>query len=129
MSKLQNYTRKYRPHSFTEKECLSCDPPCHIDDIDPDMWLRLDLLRKKLGEPIILSSAYRTKEYEISKGRKGTSAHCIGLAVDVRCSNSAYRYRLICSALDCGFYRIGIGTNFVHLDISTNHAQNVIWTY
>lgn len=129
MIKLQNYTRRYKPHFFTEKECVSCVPPCHLTDVDPDLWLRLDLLRKKLNEPIILNSAYRSIDYEKSKGRKGTSAHCLGLAVDIRCSNSSYRYRLICSALDCGFNRIGIGSNFVHLDISTNHTENVIWTY
>lgn len=89
----------------------------------------LDEVRERAGIPLVLNSAYRSREYEKSKGRTGTSAHCEGKAVDIRCNTSANRYRIVRAALECGIKRIGIGATFVHLDTSETHAQDVMWDY
>lgn len=88
----------------------------------------LDLARCFYGRPIIINSAYRSKEYELSKGRAGTSSHVSGLAVDIRCSNSVDRLDLVIALLSVGFRRIGISRNFVHVDIDPDKVQ-CIWLY
>lgn len=90
---------------------------------------RLDQLRIQLGLPMHVNSGYRTIAYNKKVGGVPNSAHVMGLAADIACPDSGYRYKLVQLALLAGFKRIGIGSNFVHLDISLVLAQNVIWLY
>lgn len=89
--------------------------------------LRLDRARQIAGIPFIVNSSYRSPAYEVSKGRSGSSAHCLGCAFDIKCRSSRERYLIITGAIAAGFSRIGIYPNFVHLDDSTDHDQCVIW--
>lgn len=89
----------------------------------------LDDLRDRIGLPITLSSAYRTKQYEKKKGRTGTSSHCKGLAFDVRCYDTKYRALLVRYAFEVGFTRIGISKNFIHLDCDSSKLNPCIWLY
>lgn len=116
---------------FNEIDFKSCNPSCSINDMNPLLLTKLDLLREMLGKPIILNSAYRTVEYEKTKNRSGSSAHTSGMAVDIRCTSANYRFDVVNFAIAVGFNRIGIADTFVHLDISNDdkHAKNVIWTY
>ncbi len=100
----------------------------------PDILEMLDMARDKFDKPIRINSGYRTKEYNKSlllKGYKASpnSSHCKGLAVDIACSNSVDRYHLLNCLLDVGFKRIGIAKSFIHVDIDTEKADQVIWTY
>lgn len=98
-------------------------------DMDPAFLAKLDQVREKAGIPLVLNSAYRSPEYERSKGHSGTGAHTLGAAVDIRCNTSANRYKIVKAALSCGIRRIGIGKTYVHIDVSRQHAQDVIWDY
>lgn len=112
---------------FKNTDFERCTPACSIDSMDASFLCTLDKLRERLGKPIILTSAYRTKFYEKSKGRSGTSSHCKGLAVDIRCDSSLYRHLLISAILDViPSARIGIYPTFVHLDVDTDKPC-VIW--
>lgn len=102
-----------------------------MSDCNPDSLRRLDALREHYNGPVILNSAYRSVEHELSKGRSGKSAHTLGRAFDIRCLNSADRFRLVYAALAVGFHRIGIGKNFIHVDDSCEprHLSNQMWHY
>lgn len=89
--------------------------------------LRLDRARQIAGFPFIVNSSYRSPAYEVSKGRSGTSAHCLGRAFDIKCRSSRERFLIVKAALEAGFLRIGIYPNFVHVDDSLDHDQCVIW--
>ena len=114
---------------FSAKEFRACTPSCDIEQMDPAFLVLLDKVRETAGIPLVLNSAYRSPEYEKAHGRKGTSAHCEGWAVDIRCNTSANRYIIVAAALRCGIQRIGIAKTYVHLDCSPSHAQGVIWDY
>lgn len=100
---------------FTENEFNRVG--CSLVDMDKQLLFNLDLLRSLYGKPISINSAYRKPSDEILKGRSGKSLHCFGKAVDISCSDSFERFRLVSLAMDCGFTGIGIGKNFIHLDI------------
>lgn len=114
---------------FSPSEFKRCTPACNIGDMDPAFLSKLDMVREVAGIPLVLNSAYRSRAWEVQHGRAGTSAHCEGRAVDIRCNTSANRSRIIRAALACGIRRIGIAKTYVHLDASPNHQQDVIWDY
>lgn len=119
----------YKSIYFNEQEFEACTPSCKYEQINEGSLSRLDLCRGLAKTPFVLSSAYRSREYEISKGRSGNGAHVEGRAFDIRCRDSVCRFRIVAAALEVGFTRIGIGKTFIHLDDSPNLIQNVIWLY
>ena len=114
---------------FAASEFRRCTPSCSIKQMDADFLALLDRVRERAGIPLVLNSAFRSREYERQMGRTGTSAHCNGKAVDIRCNTSQNRYKIIRAALECGICRIGVGKTYIHLDGSATHAQDVIWHY
>jgi zinc D-Ala-D-Ala carboxypeptidase len=117
-----NQTYKY----FKPDEFAKCIPSCRIDDLHHQLLKMLDEAREKAFVPFIVNSAYRTREYEISKGRTGLSSHCKGLAVDIKCNDSIDRFLMIKALIDTGFRRIGIYETFIHVDIDDT-KPNCIW--
>lgn len=101
---------------FQSSEFEECNPSCKIDDMDEDFLLKLDDARSICSFPFVLNSAFRPKEYELQKGRSGSSSHCKGLAVDISCLTSVCRLKMIMSLLAVGFRRIGIYPTFIHVD-------------
>lgn len=118
-------TAKY----FTEGEFKRCNPPCSLQDMNQNLMWRLDNARYTAGIPFVLNSAFRSVAYEKSKGRAGTSSHCKGLAVDIRCNSDTNRWKIMKALIDNGFTRIGIGKTYIHADIDTQKTQGVIWHY
>ena len=114
---------------FDEKEFARCAPPCGLEDMDERFMAKLDLARAKAGIPFVLNCAYRSRAWDLSKGRTGNSAHCSGKAVDIRCNTSANRMKIVQGLLAAGFTRIGIGRTFVHADNDETKPQGVIWHY
>lgn len=114
---------------FSESEFKRCSPSCKMEQMDQAFLALMDRVREAAGIPLVLNSAYRSKEYEKKMKRPGTSSHCEGKALDIRCSTSQNRYKIIKAALECGIRRIGVGKNYIHLDNSETHAQDVIWHY
>lgn len=114
---------------FSNTDFSSATPTCQLEDMDEDFMHRLDTARGLAGIPFIVSSAYRTVEYEKSKGRDGTSAHTKGLAVDLKADHSRERFLIIRSLLKAGFQRIGSGEDFIHVDFDQAKDRNVMWHY
>lgn len=89
----------------------------------------LDELREKSSCPVLLTSGYRGRDYNLAHGGVKDSAHTKGLAMDISCSDTSHRLLYLRAAIAVGFTRIGIGKTFLHLDIDTSKPQNVIWLY
>lgn len=116
---------------FKPEEFKRCTPSCDIMDMNPAFMRDLDRLRSYLRRPIVINSAFRSVDYELRKGRPGTSSHCKGLAVDIKCDDPTYRLQLLLCVIghpSFSFCRIGIGENFVHLDCDPDKPA-AIWTY
>lgn len=106
----------YKPVYFTEKELVSLTPSCSLKDMDEQFMKRLDFARTIAGIPFVLNCAYRSKEWDLSKGRNGKSYHCKGRAVDIRCTSSTNRAKIVYSLLNAGFKSIGLYASFIHVD-------------
>lgn len=114
---------------FKDEEFKRATPACSLSDMNEEFMRHLDECREFAGIPFVINSAYRSVEYEKKKGRTGTSQHCKGLAVDLRCRTNAERFRLVNSLTYCGFRRIGIGSNFIHVDDGYPNSEPIIWIY
>ena len=77
---------------FKESEFKACTPRCSMQDMSQQLMYMLDAAREIAGIPFVLNSAYRSKEWDKSKGRTGNSAHTRGLAVDIA-------HVLLCSSI------------------------------
>lgn len=114
---------------FSESEFKKCTPKCSLQDMDQSFMSKLDTARSIAGIPFVLNSAYRSKEWEIKQGRAGTSSHCEGKAVDIRCGSDYNRFIVIDALRKAGFTRIGVAKTYIHVDSSITHSQKVIWLY
>lgn len=114
---------------FKEEEFNKASPPCSLEQMDSWFMLHLDNARCDSHVPFVINSAYRSKEYEVSRGRPGTSAHTLGLAVDIRCRNDRERYEILKALFKHNFSRIGIHRNYIHVDDSVTHKDDIVWLY
>lgn len=89
----------------------------------------LDVARGHAGIAFAITSGFRTPEHNKAVGGVADSAHLKGLAVDIRCRNSAELFAIVNGLLKAGFNRIGLGSGFVHADIDTTKPKNVIFNY
>ena len=114
---------------FKESEFKRCNPSCSLQDMDQDFMTLLDAVRSLAGIPLVLNSAYRSVAHEKMKGRSGTSSHCLGIAVDVRCNTLSNRDKIVRAAMALGIRRIGIAPTYIHLDTDKDKTQDIIWIY
>ena len=114
---------------FSPAEFKKCVPSCSINDMDGGFLALMDRVREKAGIPLVMNCAYRSKEWDLAHKRSGNSAHTRGKAMDIRCNTSQNRFKIVKAALECGIKRIGIGSNFIHLDNDSSLAQSVIFHY
>lgn len=115
---------------FSDKE-LKCKCGCNKVDMDEDFMRMLNKARSIAGKPWKVNSAYRCAEHNAKVGGKKNSAHVLGCAADISAPTSQKKFEIVTAALQAGFTRIGIGSNFVHLDAAhtSSHPANVLWTY
>ncbi|NDV46269.1 peptidase M15 [Paludibacter sp. 221] len=118
-------TSKY----FKEVEFQQLTPSCSLQDMKQSTMSKLDTAREIAGIPFVLTCAYRSVEWDKSKGRSGTGAHTLGQAVDIRCNSDANRWKIVNALIRAGFKRIGIAKSFIHADDSEQHTQEIIWMY
>lgn len=121
---------------FTYKEFDQPGLPNSGEQFMSDEFIEmLDEAREIYGKAIIVTSGYRSKEYQQELAKKyktgvaKNSPHTEGVAADLHVANSKDRWLLVNSLLLAGFTRIGIASNFVHADISTSRSDEVIWHY
>ena len=119
---------------FTRKE-LACrgTEECEMND---EFMSKLEQLRIKFNEPMIITSGYRHLAYNSVVGGSRNSPHLYGKAVDVACYGKR-AYNIIKLGLKYGFTGIGVKQHgphekrFIHLDTMPDgeNPRPFIWSY
>ena len=112
---------------FKNTDFDSKDLPNSWVNMDFEFMRLIDELRSRVGLPIIINSAFRTRSHNLKVEGKSNSSHTRGLAVDLRISSSSHRFLIIKYALELGITRIGVYETFIHLDIDKSLPEGVIW--
>lgn len=101
-----------------------------VAELKPELVQILEKIRGECGFPLKITSGKRSiAENNALQGSVSDSAHLDGSSVDLAISDSIKRFKLVEVALKNNIKRIGIGKDFVHLDIAENKPKNVMWTY
>lgn len=104
--------------------------PSEVVGLKPELVKLLDKIRGEYGFPLKITSGLRTQsQNEALQGSVSDSAHLTGFACDLAINDSLKRFKLVSVVLNNGITRIGIGKDFLHLDIAPNKIKNVLWTY
>jgi uncharacterized protein YcbK (DUF882 family) len=114
---------------FKLSEFDSPDSPGSGELMEPQVLEALDVARDIAGFPFIITSGVRTVQHNKSVNGSRQSSHLLGWAVDIAVPTSRKRFLMIEALLDAGFNRIGIGKDFIHVDMDPNKESNVTWVY
>ena len=93
--------------------------------MDVTFLISLDELRELVKEPLIITSSYRSVEYNRAIGGAKRSMHLKGKAVDVVCLDGILRRKIVQHALSLGM-TCGVAGKFIHID---NRSKQIIFTY
>ena len=97
--------------------------------IDSRVVELVEELRRHLGKPLIITSAYRCPVHNRRIGGVKNSAHVRGYALDVKCTNSEDRERILEFLMVHVVRRIGIHPKFIHFDIDPDKPSPRVWLY
>lgn len=127
---------------FTEDElrkssfCLPSEPSVAAQIVQDPFSLfdwptlkKLDQTRDYAGIPFRLTCSFRSKAWDLWKGRSGKSAHTKGYAFDIEAKTDSRRFKIVKAAILCGWNRIGIAKTYVHLDDDPSLSHQVLWLY
>ena len=90
----------------------------------------LDRARHIAETPFRITSGYRTKEHNSTLAHSvPDSAHTKGYAVDISAQSSREKYLIVSALIKAGFNRLGIASNFIHVDSDPDKPSDCIWTY
>ena len=102
---------------FKVKE-FACKDGSPVVFIDEYLWTILSILRNKIGKPVIITSGYRTPEWNAKCNGAKYSYHMRGMAADIRVDGMSAKE--LAEELDkivptgCG---IIVYSNWVHFDV------------
>jgi hypothetical protein len=119
---------------FKLSEFDSPDRPGTGELMEPEVVQALDIARDIYGYPMKITSGVRTVEYNRSLMAKGypaspKSSHLLGWAADIEVPNNEKRFLMIEALLDAGFNRLGLGQDYLHVDMDPCKPRNTIWVY
>lgn len=111
--------RFFKPHEFL------MDSVIVYEWMDYPFLLQLDECRALADVPFFITSAFRTASKNKDVGGGKSSMHLLGRAVDIQCTSSTDRFKIIKAATFLGL-TVGIMEKAVHLD---NRRTPIIFHY
>jgi uncharacterized protein YcbK (DUF882 family) len=109
---------------------FKCKCGCGFNNIDTEFVDKLNEAREIAGVPFVITSGCRCRKHNAAVSTCGDpldSPHLKGVAADIAIQNSIVRYLVLTALVAVGFTRIGIGRNFIHVDMDDNKPPKVIW--
>lgn len=92
-----------------------------------DCILMVDRAREMAKIVFTILSACRNRGQNKEAGGVDDSSHLLGFAVDISCTSSRDRFKILTSLYLVGFRRFGIYETFIHVDNDPTKPPEVIW--
>ncbi len=91
--------------------------------------LKADATRENYGQPLVISSGYRTPERNKAVGGVKNSSHLLGFAIDWKAISDDNLIKFLDAAWEAGFRRFGIMATAIHTDDDPTKTSPALWTY
>ena len=114
-----------RHFDISEFDC----PCCGQNAMEQAFLNMLDNARHIAMVPFVINSGYRCPGHNKDPrvGGSATSSHLLGLAADIKCTNSRDRFKIIRAFYKVGFKRFTPKPTFIHVDLDLLKDQEVMW--
>lgn len=115
---------------FSDEE-FKCQCGCGMD-VSEDLKDLAENAREIAGVPFVITSGARCVTHNKNVNGNPKSAHTLGLAMDIKYSNSYQCFKIIESLIKVGINRIGLNQKkqFIHADIAKDgYPQDVFFDY
>ena len=112
---------------------LVCPCGCGKAIYDEEFLRKLESVHRHSPEDFRIVSGYRCESSKAkirpdgAQGCAGCCGHTSGIAVDLAIKDDEHRARLLHRLLSAGIRRLGIGSDFIHVDGDMNKEQRVAW--
>lgn len=97
------------------------------NNMKPAFLAMIDELRNRCGFPFVITSGYRSTKHRIEMMKDSPGLHTKGIAADISATDGVRKRKIVKEALEMGFGGIGVGRDFIHVDIRPETP--VIWGY
>lgn len=115
----------FKPEEFTNAQKTHT-----VSELKPEFVDLLDKMRGECGFPWKIVSGYRTvAENNQLLDSVSDSAHTTREAVDIFCTDSSKRDKILEVIVKNGIKRKGIASTFIHIDVSKTLPQEKTWIY
>jgi uncharacterized protein YcbK (DUF882 family) len=116
--------------NFTANEFVCKCGVCRGGMMTMRLLVSLDALRRRWGKPLTVTSGFRCPYQNRAVGGSRESQHLTGNAVDLA-GEGVPSLEFVKAAIYAGFGGIGVGENFIHIDVRKIEARSapVAWTY
>ena len=119
----------YQYFDLHELSCSCCGDMAMVDEF----MAKVVAMRRELGFPFVVTSAYRCPEHNNQVSTTGADGpHTTGRALDVAVSYEQ-AHRFLKSALEYGMMGIGINqrgsSRFIHIDDLKTAGRPRVWSY
>ena len=115
---------------FFKKEEFNCSHSGK-NEMQHEFMQRLDVLRKMINRPLIISSGFRDISHPIEVKKTKAGMHTTGMACDILASHK-HGLDIISFGLQLGFKGFGIqqkgdfSSRFIHIDL---RETQTLWSY
>ncbi len=116
-------------YNFNSREFDSPDRPESGTLMNHEFMKKLQEARTISGVNFRITSGFRSSAHNQKIQGKKNSAHLTGHAADIFCIDSRHRFQIVHALFLAGFNRIGLASNFIHVDDSLSLPENVIFLY
>ena len=113
---------------------FACQCKCGADNISEELVSRLEIVRIAYDKSMRITSGLRCPTHNRYVGASPSSNHLpnsdenIGYAADIAVDGGRNRHELV-TLLMTQFKRVGIGKNFIHVDIHPEKPAPALWCY
>lgn len=126
------HIKNFSPEEFQCK-CGNCN---HAEHMQKDTMIRLQLLRERVNQPLIITSGYRCDKHPIEASKINPGVHNTGHAADIAC-HGELAWLILRHAPEIGFVRIGVqqrgvhNSRFLHVDdyVGNEFVRPTVWSY
>ncbi len=124
-------TNNFHPDTDPKLKCTCNHPDCDKRSVSQRVLDMAQVVRDDLNVPMAVTSGGRCPLHPKELHRTIPADHQKQQGIDIGCTDTAYRGKLVRAGIKAGFNAIGVAATFIHLGYRPELNPNdlIMWTY